>query len=79
MPYKSYRIDGAELYCKVEIYNHLSRNFHVVVVRLPHEYMDMQDIEKYTKRQVETAHISFIKVIGIGATVLGHRDSIDKY
>ena len=71
----SYRPDRAELYCKVEIYNHLSRNFHMVVVRLPHEYMDMQDIEKYTKRQVETVHISYIKIIGIGATVLGHRDS----
>ena len=75
--YKSYRADDAELYCKVKIYNHLTHNFHMVVVRLPHEYMDMQDIEKYTKRQVETVHISFIKIRGIGATVLGHRDTDD--
>lgn len=72
-----YRIDGAELYCKVQIYIHLSHSCHTVVIRLPRDYMDMQDIEKYVKNQVETAHISFIKIIGIGAAVLGLRDSND--
>ena len=68
-------IESTELYCKVEIYNQLSRNFHMVVVRLHHEYMGMQDIEQYIRKQVETVHISYIKIIGIGATVLGHSDS----
>lgn len=77
MPYKSYRTGDAELYCKVEIYNHLTYNFHIVVVRLPYEYMDMQDIKNYVKKRVETIHISFINIIGIGAIVLGHRDSND--
>ena len=75
MPYKSYRIDGAELYCKVQIYNRLSYNFHIVVVRLPHEYMDMKDIENYVKKRIETIYISYVKIIGIGAIVLGDCDS----
>lgn len=75
MPYKSYRIDGVELYCKVQIYNRLSHNFHIVVVRLPHEYMDMKDIENYVKKRIETIYISYVKIIGIGAIVLGNCDS----
>lgn len=69
MAYKSYRIDGAELYCKVQIYNHLSHGCHMVVIYLPHDYMDMQDIEKYAKNQCENKYISFVKIIGVGVSI----------
>lgn len=75
MSNKPDKTDGAELYCKVQIYNHLSHGCHTVVIRLPRDYMDMQDIEKYVKNQVGTVYISCLKIIGIGATVLGRRDS----
>lgn len=68
----SYRTDRAELYCNVQIYNHLTHNCHMVIIRLPLDYMGMQDIEKYVKKQVETVYISYIKIIGIGTTVLGN-------
>lgn len=70
----SYRTDRAELYCMVHLYNHLTNNNHMVIIRLPHDYMTIQDIERYIKKQVETIFISYIKIIGVGATVLGHRD-----
>ena len=71
----SYKIDGAELYCKAQIYNNLSHNCHMVCIRLPQDYMTMDDIEKYAKKQVENKYISVIKIIGVGASVLGYRDS----
>lgn len=74
MLYRSYRIDGVEMYCRVQVYNHLSSNCHIISIRLPSDYMTISDIEKYVKEQVETAHISFLKIIGIGASLLGHRD-----
>lgn len=72
--YQSYRIDGVEMYCRVQIYNHLSSKWHIISIRLPSDYMIIRDIEKYVKEQVETTHISFLKIIGIGACLLGHRD-----
>lgn len=72
--YQSYRIYGVEMYCRVQIYNHLSSKWHIISIRLPSDYMIIPDIEKYVKKQVETTHISFLKIIGIGATLLGHRD-----
>lgn len=72
--YQSYRIDGIEMYCRVQIYNHLSSKCHIISIRLPSDYMAISDIEKYVKEQVETTHISFLKIIGIGASLLGHRD-----
>lgn len=71
----SYRIDGTELYCKAQIYNHLSHNCHIVFIRLPRDYMTMCEIEKYAKAQLESPHISYIKIIGVGASVLGYRDT----
>lgn len=70
-----YRIDGAELYCKVQIYNNLSHNCHMLFIRLPKDYMTIDEIEKYAKNQCENKYISFIKIIGIGASIIGHRGS----
>ena len=72
--YQSYRIDGVEMYCRVQIYNHLSSKCHIISIRLPSDYMTISDIEKCVKVQVETTQISFLKIIGIGASLLGHRD-----
>lgn len=72
--YQSYRIDGVEMFCRVQVYNHLSSKCHIISIRLPSDYMTISDIEKYVKEQVETTHISFLKIIGIGASLLGHRD-----
>lgn len=74
MPYKSCKTEGAELYCMVHLYNHLTKNNHMVIIRLPHDYMTMQDIERYVKNQTETIFLSCIKIIGVGASVLGHPD-----
>lgn len=75
MPDKSYRTDRAELYCKVQIYNHLTHNCHMVIIRLPRDYMTIDEIEKYAKNQCENKYISFIKIIGVGASILDHRDN----
>ena len=75
MSYKSCETERAELYCMVHLYNHLTNNNHMVIIRLPHDYMTMQDIERYIKKQVETIFISCIKIIGVGANVLGRCDS----
>lgn len=71
----SNRTDRAELYCMVHLYNHLTNNNHMAIIRLPHDYMTIQDIERYIKKQVETIFISCIKIIGVGASILGERDS----
>ena len=58
-----------ELYCKVQIYNNLSPGYHIVVIRLPHDYMTIDEIEKYAKNQCESKYISFIKIIGVGVSI----------
>lgn len=58
-----------ELYCNVQIYNNLSPGYHIVVIRLPRDYMTIDEIEKYAKNQCENKYISFVKIIGVGVSI----------
>lgn len=79
MPTNYSYTDSAELYCKAQIYNNLSHSCHIVIIRLPQDYMNLTDVENCARNQCENQYISFIKIIGVGATVLGHCESNAKY